>query len=83
MYTRVVIATVRCAADYATQLSALAHSHARVLREYRTRSRTSYKWLDEKAEEADTISTQLAAQRQPCVLLTVRMHQRYFTVLAT
>ena len=83
MNTQVVIAAVRCAADYATQLCALAHSHARVLREYRARSCTYDKWLDEKAEEADTISKQLAAQYQPCVLLTVRMHHRTFTVMAT
>ena len=59
MNTRVVIATVRCAADYSTPLSALAHSHACVLREYRSRSRTYDKWLDEKTEEADTVSKQL------------------------
>ena len=49
MNTRVVIATVRCAADYDALLSALLHACARVLREYRARSRTYGKWLDEKA----------------------------------
>ena len=81
MNTRAVTATGRCAADYDALLSALAHARARVLREYRARSRAYDKWLDEKAEEAYTVSKQLAAQCQPCVLLTVCMHHRNITVL--
>ena len=40
--------------------------HARVLHEYRSRSRAYDKWLDEKAEEAATVSTQLAAVSAMC-----------------
>ena len=39
MNTRAATATARCAADYDALLSALAHARARVLREYRARSR--------------------------------------------
>jgi hypothetical protein len=66
MNTRTTTATARCAADYDALLSALAHARARVLREYRARSRACEKWLDEKAEEADTVSTQLAAVSAMC-----------------
>ena len=66
MNTQAVIATVRYAADYDALLSALAHARARVLPEYRARSRAYHKWLDDKAEEADTVSKQLAAVSAMC-----------------
>ena len=66
MNTRAATATARCAADYDALLSALAHARARVLREYRARSRAYDKWLDDKAEEADTVSKQLAAVSAMC-----------------
>ena len=40
--------------------------HARVLCEYRPRSRAYDKWLDEKAEEAATVSKQIAAVSAMC-----------------
>ena len=66
MNTRATTATVRCVADNDALLSALTHARARVLREYRARSRAYDKWLDEKAEEADTVSKQLAAVSAMC-----------------
>ena len=56
------------AADYDALLSVLAHACAHMLREYRERSRSYDKWLDEKAEEAyrDTVSMQLAAVVAMC-----------------
>ena len=68
MNTRAAAATTRCAADYDALLSALAHARARVLREYRARSRAYGKWLDDKAEEADTVSKQLAAVSAMCAV---------------
>ena len=64
--TRATAATARFAADYDALLSALAHARARLLREYRARSRAYDKWLDEKAEEADAVSKQLAAVSAMC-----------------
>ncbi len=57
MNTWVVIATVRCAADYDALLPALVHARARVLCEYRARSHAydKYQWLDEKAEKAKCV----------------------------
>ncbi len=66
MNTRVVISTILSAADYAALMPALAHARVRVLREYRARSQVYDKWLDEKAEEADTLSKQLAAVSAMC-----------------
>ena len=66
MNTRVVIAPARCAADYDALLSALAHARARVLQKYRARARAYDKWLDKNAEEADTVSKQLAAVSAIC-----------------
>ena len=61
MITRAVIATARCTANYDALVSALAHARARVIYKYRARSRAYDKWLDEKAEEADTVAKQIAA----------------------
>ena len=72
MNTRAATATARCAADYDALLSALAHARASVLREYRARSRAYDKWLDEKAEEADTVSKQLAAVSAMCAAHSMR-----------
>ena len=66
MNTRAITATTRCAADYDALLSALAHARALVLHEYRARSHAYDKWLDEKAEEADTVSKQLAVVAAMC-----------------
>ncbi len=54
MNTRVVTATAQCAADYDALLSALAHTRARMLREFLARSRRNDKWLVKKAKEADS-----------------------------
>jgi DNA-binding beta-propeller fold protein YncE len=72
MNMRAVAATAQCAADYDALLSALAHARARVLRDYRVRSRAYDKWLDEKVEEADTVSKQLTAVSAMCT--THSMH---------
>ncbi len=66
MNTRAATAAVRCAADYDALMSALAHAHARVLHEYRARSRAYDKWLDDKTEEADTVLKQFAAVSAMC-----------------
>ena len=68
MNTRAAIATARCATDYSVLLSALAHDHARLLHEYRALSRANNKcqWLDERVEDADTVSKQLAAVSAMC-----------------
>ena len=66
MNTRSATATARCAADYDAPMPALEHTHLRVLREYRAQSRAYDKWLNEKAEEADTVSKQLAAVSAMC-----------------
>ncbi len=44
----------------------MAYARASVLREYRARSHSYDKWLDDKAEEADTVSKQLAAVSAMC-----------------
>ena len=72
MNTRDTAATSRCAADYDALLSALAHARARVLREYLARSRAYDKWLDERVEEADTVSKQLAAVSAMCTAQIMR-----------
>ena len=74
MKTRTVIATARCSTDYDALIFALVH--ARVFCEYRSRSRAYDKWLDEKAEEADTVSKQLAA-----VLAMCAAHNMHATAL--
>ena len=53
--------TARCAADAEGMLAALAKTSGPLLQTYRAWSRTYVKCLDEKAEEADTASKQLAA----------------------
>ncbi len=75
MNTRVVIAPARCATDYVALLSALAHARACVLCEYRARSRAydKCKLLDDKVEEADTVSKQLAAVSAMCDAHSVRV----------
>ena len=72
MSTRAATATDRCSADYDALLSALAHARARVLREYRARSCAYDKWLDEKVEEVDTVSKQLAAVSAMCAAIILR-----------
>ena len=68
MNARSVTATARCAVDYDTLLSTLANIRACVLRKSRACSRAYDKWLDEKAEEADTVSKQLAAVSVMCAV---------------
>ena len=72
MNTRAVTAISRCTADNDALLSALVHARARVLREYCARSRAYDKWLDERVEEADTVSKQLAAVSAMCAALNMR-----------
>ena len=68
MSKRVVIATVRCDVDYDALMSALARARSPVLCQYHARSRTydKYGWLDEKAEEAETVSKLRAAVSVMC-----------------
>ncbi len=67
MNTRATTATARCAADYNALMSVIAHDCTHMLCEYCARSRAYDKWLHEKAEEADTVSKQLAAVVGMCV----------------
>ena len=66
MNMRAAAATARCAAEYNALLSALAQVRTRVLRDSRARSRAYDKCLDDKSEEADAVSKQLAAVSAMC-----------------
>ena len=66
MNMRAAAATSCCAAAYDALLSAVAHRCARVLRDSRARSRAYDKRLDDKSEEADAVSKQLASVSAMC-----------------
>ena len=66
MKIRAAMATARCTVDYDSLLSALSRARSRILQQHHVHVRTYNKLLDEKADEANAVSKQLAAVSAMC-----------------